>query len=163
MKKNTPLMLGLLSLGIVSGATTTVLTTNVFAAEDATTSAAVATADTEVPPELTEEQKTMKTLHDAAEAALKAGDYTAWSAAMTEINETQYQKMKEAITQDNFAILQQIQTAREAKDFETVRTLSKQIGMPMMGMGGMHRGGPGFHHGPRPEGVRDAQDDTQNQ
>lgn len=141
MKKNTPLMLGLLSLGMISGAATAVVTTNAFAAEttQSTTSADVA-APTDAPA-LTAEQQAMKTLHDSAEAALKAGDYSAWSSAMTQINDTQYQKMKDSITQDNFTILQKIQTARDAGDYATVRTLSEQIGLPLMGMGRMH-GGP---------------------
>lgn len=161
MKKHTPLMLGLLSFGIVSGAATAALTTNAFAAEDATTST-VAAADEQTLPVLTEEQQAMKALHESAEEALKAGDYATWSSTMTQINETRYQETKEAITEDNFAILQKIQVARESGDFETVRTLSQQIGMPLMGMNGKHRGGPGADHGPRHERASQLQNQAQN-
>ncbi len=129
-------MLGLVSLGMVGGAATALISNNAFAADDTTTTTITAQdADREA----------MKALREKAEAAITSGDYSTWAATMNEINDTMYEKMKSGITESNFSLLQQIQTAKDNDDMETVRTLSQQLTLPMP----MH-GGMGGHHGPRP-------------
>lgn len=136
-------MLGLVSLGMVGGAAGALISQNAHAATDTTTTT-TATASTTTSAQDAQRQA-MEALRQKAEAAIKAGDYSTWQSTMNEINDTMYQNMKAGITESNFSLLQQIQTAKDNGDMETVRTLSQQLTIPMPALGG-HMG-PHGHMG----------------
>ncbi len=82
----------------------------------------------------------MEEKRQAVEDAISAGDYDAWLAAIE--GSPMADKLKEVITEDNFATFVEMHNAMAEKDFDTAKTLSEEIGLDTpIGMG---FGGPGM-------------------
>lgn len=62
----------------------------------------------------------------AMEQALEKGDYEAWKAAMDNC----HIPSDMIVDKDNFTLLVQLHQAREGGDYETVRELREQLGLP---------------------------------
>jgi len=94
-------------------------------------------------PELTEE---METHRAAAEAAIAAGDYTAWVAAMGD------SPIVEQVTAAEFPrYMQMWNLMNQARDLtDQARTIGEEIGLEHAGFGGYGQPGPGrgLGHGP---------------
>lgn len=88
----------------------------------------------------------MKESRAKAMAAIGAGDYDAWLAAISEMPNAE--EMTEKITEANFDLLVQMHEAREDGDWETAEELAGQLSLDMpfgqgKGMGGMGNQGMG--------------------
>lgn len=77
---------------------------------------------------------------------IQNGDYETWKQLMQD-NPTQWsEEMLEVITTENFHLLNELETARQESDFETVQEIMEELGLGK-GIGFGMRMGNGFHHG----------------
>lgn len=99
-----------------------------------------------------------ETEQTAVKDALDSGDYTAWSSAMTDLNQKRFDSTNENITEDTFNTLQEMKDAKDSGDFEKMKELHDELepgfGMGMGGPGEGMRGGHG--KGTHDEAVHEA-------
>ena len=90
-------------------------------------------------------QEDMQTYHDAVEAAVEAGDYSAWKDAMAD--RPQPPRMEDVVTEDNWDTFVAMHQAMEDGDYETAQSLREELGLGNGRMGGGFGGprGHGFH------------------
>lgn len=78
---------------------------------------------------------------EAVETALEAGDYTAWQEAVNNMP-----RITDYVTdQASFETLQAMHEARENGDFDTVKALAEELGLPAGMMMGRRGGDQGPH------------------
>ncbi|MFH1432900.1 MAG: hypothetical protein ABIG84_06820 [archaeon] len=90
--------------------------------------------------QMSEKRALMEENRAAVQAAIESGDYEAWLLAIE--GNPGAEKLKEVITQDNFATFVELHQAIEDKDFKTAKAISEELGIdgPNNGFGrGMNR------------------------
>jgi hypothetical protein len=106
--------------------------------------------------EIDQQERPHDAEHTAVREALENNDYTAWSAAMTDLNQKRFDGTNENISEDTFATLQEMKEAKENGDYEKLKELRTEIG-PGFGMGRKGKG-MGRHHREKNEAAHEARE-----
>lgn len=79
------------------------------------------------------------------ERAIETGDYATWKTTMESSGRPHTEYLLSIVTAENFHLLKDLHDAQEARDFETMRAISEELGLygPGVGNCGMHKAGKG--------------------
>lgn len=88
-------------------------------------------------PEIAEQIAEWRT---SVQEAVTDGNYDSWSTLMHDRNQARYDQAESKITEENFALHQELQAAIEAGDKERVKELREELGIKPRHKGGKHQG-----------------------
>ena len=83
---------------------------------------------------MSERRTLMQEKMGAVQSTIESGDYQAWNSAIGD--EPGAEKLREVITEDNFATYAEMQQAIQDKDFAKAKDLASQLGLPAENVSG---------------------------